>query len=65
MRGIGSVSIFLKKNDNEDAEIISLEGKLEPAENTNLEFEWALGKEDKEYDNAYLVNFHGSRNWIS
>lgn len=43
---------------------MSLQGKLEPLENTNIEFEWAYGGQDrKDDDNAWRFNLNGSPKW--
>ena len=47
----------------EDAQIASLQGKVEPFENTIIEFEAALGKNDTRHDNAYWLNLYGSSGW--
>ena len=52
-----------KKSDIEDAQIASLQGKLEPFENTNIEFEAAYGKDGNRNDNAYWLNLYGSPEW--
>jgi len=57
------LNLFNKKSDIEDAKVVSLQGKLEPFENTNIEFEAAYGKEDNRHDNAYWFNFYSSPDW--
>lgn len=57
------LNLFEKKSDIEDAQIASLQGKLEPFENTNIEFEAAYGKDDNRHDNAYWLNLYGSPEW--
>jgi hypothetical protein len=57
------LNLFKKKSDLEDAQIASLQGELEPFENTNIEFEAAYGKDDNRHDNAYWLNFYGSPGW--
>ena len=57
------LNLFNKKSDIEDAQITSLQGKLEPFENTNIEFEAAYGKDDNRHDNAYWLNLYGSPEW--
>jgi len=59
------LNLFKKEDDFEDARIASLQGKLEPFENTNIEFEWAYSKQDKEHDNAYWLNLYGSPSWVT
>jgi hypothetical protein len=59
------INLFGNKSDIEDAQIASLQGNLEPLENTNIEFEWAYGRQDKEHDNAYWLNLYGSRSWVT
>jgi len=57
---------YLKKRAND--EIVSLHGELRPAENIDVELEYAYGKKNKknqEDDNAYLVRLSGYHNWIS
>lgn len=69
-------NLFNKKNDLQDAKIGSLQGKLVPFEDTNLEFEFAYGKDDvelelpygkgdKAHDKAYWLNLYGSRSWAT
>lgn len=53
--GIG-LNLFKKQSDVEDAQIASLQAKLEPFKNTNIEFEAAYGKDD----NAFWLDFYGS-----
>ena len=57
------LNLFKKKSDIEDAQIASLQGKLEPFENTTIEFEAAYGKDDHRHDNAYWLNFYSSPDW--
>jgi len=57
------LNLFKKKSDIEDAQIASLQGKLEPFENTNIEFEASYGKDGNRNDNAYWLNLYGSPEW--
>ncbi len=57
------LNLLEKKSDLEDAQIASLQGKLEPFENTNIEFEAAYGQDDNRHDNAYWLNLYGSPEW--
>ena len=57
------LNLFNKKSDIEDAKVASLQGKLEPFDNTNIEFEAAYGKDDSRHDNAYWLNFYSSPDW--
>ncbi len=57
---------YLRKNHNdEDADIISIEGRGQLVEDTDIEFEYATGKEDGEDGNAYLTRVYGYSNGIS
>lgn len=56
---------YLKKTGADRAEIVSLEAQLRPAENTHVEFEYALGKKDKKDDDASWLRVYGYRRWIS
>ncbi len=57
------LNLFNKKGALEDAQVASLQGKLEPFENTNIEFEAAYGKDDNKHDNAYWLNLYGFPEW--
>ncbi len=53
---------YLRKlKDGKVSNITSLEGQLQPFENTQLEFEYALGSGGDKKDNAYLTRLYGRR----
>lgn len=57
---------YLKKEGQPtNNEMASLHGQLKPTENTDIELEYALGRKDKEADNAWLLSIHGHQDWIS
>lgn len=56
---------YLKESKPANNEMASLHGQFKPTENTDIELEYALGKKDKEADNAWLLSVHGHREWIS
>lgn len=57
------LNLFKKKSDIKDAQIASVQGELEPFENTNIKFEAAYGKDGNRNDKAYWLNIDGSPEW--
>ncbi len=56
---------YLRKKELANAEIVSLHGELKPAENTDVELEYASGKRNRKDDEAYLLGVQGYQNRIS
>jgi len=56
---------YLRKNrDGKVSNITSVEGELEPFENTQVDLEYALGPGGTAKDNAYLTRLYGRSNWL-
>jgi hypothetical protein len=54
-----------RATEGEDEDIASLECRLGPFGNTNLELEYALGEQNRENGNAYRLGVSSHWNWIS
>ncbi len=55
---------YLKKHQDTEIDIVSLEGQIEPYDSTRIAAEYAVGSEERK-DDAYLLRLWGDQTWIS